>query len=404
MSVNSFWGSVLLIAGTAIGAGMLALPIATSLSGFIPSLFIFLFCWLVMLMAAFLFLEVNLSMKKGSHVISMASYTLGAWGKYVSWLAYLGLLYTLITAYISASAPILSMAFQEFFGRPLNITYALFILPLLFGSAIYFKAKGVDLINRLLMMGLALSFLLLIFFLPGHCTSKLLGRSAFCYSWISLPVVITSFGYHVIIPSLVTYMQRDRKRIRRALLVGSGIPLIIYILWQLLILGSIPFEGKVGLLGAWQKGESAIHPLLSLFPYRSIQLGGYGFSFFAIITSFIGVSLSLSDLLIDGLKIGRHRRGKLMAWMLTFCPPLIFLFLFPTKFVIALEYAGLFVSLFLIFLPAMMAWRLKDSPYSSRWGKGFLLIIILCAWTIILVDLSQRIPYVRSLCLKGENV
>ena len=35
-------GGTLLVAGTAIGAGMLALPVLTGMAGFVPSLFLFL--------------------------------------------------------------------------------------------------------------------------------------------------------------------------------------------------------------------------------------------------------------------------------------------------------------------------------------------------------------------------
>ena len=55
-------GSVLLIVGTAIGAGMLALPIATAQLGFAGSIILLFVSWFVMTGGAFLLLEVNLWM------------------------------------------------------------------------------------------------------------------------------------------------------------------------------------------------------------------------------------------------------------------------------------------------------------------------------------------------------
>jgi len=42
-------GSILLIAGTSIGAGMLALPMTTGIGGFFPSAILFVICFSYML-------------------------------------------------------------------------------------------------------------------------------------------------------------------------------------------------------------------------------------------------------------------------------------------------------------------------------------------------------------------
>ena len=79
------FSAICLVAGTCIGGGMLALPVATGISGFIPSTFIMALCWIAMTASALLLLEVNLWMKEGAHVITMASTILGPVGRVVSW-------------------------------------------------------------------------------------------------------------------------------------------------------------------------------------------------------------------------------------------------------------------------------------------------------------------------------
>ena len=74
---GSVFGGALLVAGTSIGGGMLALPVLTSLGGFIPSLFIYLCCWLFMTCTGLLFLEVSLWMHAEANIVSMADRTLG---------------------------------------------------------------------------------------------------------------------------------------------------------------------------------------------------------------------------------------------------------------------------------------------------------------------------------------
>ncbi len=75
----------LLVAGTEIGAGMLALPLATAEAGFFPALIMYLVCWAFSLATGFLMLEITLSMPVGSNLISMASSYLGRFGKYLAW-------------------------------------------------------------------------------------------------------------------------------------------------------------------------------------------------------------------------------------------------------------------------------------------------------------------------------
>src|SRR6202034_2531754 len=93
-------GGSLLVAGTSIGGGMLALPVLTSVGGFVPSLVIYFSCWLFMACTGLLFLEVSLWLHAEANIVSMADRTLGKIGKYAAWGLYLFLFYCLTLAYI----------------------------------------------------------------------------------------------------------------------------------------------------------------------------------------------------------------------------------------------------------------------------------------------------------------
>ncbi len=398
MRMNHFLGAVLLVAGTTIGAGMLALPIMTAFVGFGLSLAIFFICWFFMLMTAYFFLDVNCSLKGEVNLISMVHKTIGNWGKVLAWVVYLLLLYSLIAAYIAASAPLFKTALHQMTGYHLPNWLASFVLPFVFGGFVYLGTLGVDLINRLLMFGLVISYVLLVGFLPEHVDGDLLMHFDIKTLLIPFPVVITSFGYHIIIPTLTTYMNHDRKQLRRVLFVGSLIPLFIYILWQVLILGIVPVEGRDSLAAAWTHGKTAIAPLVDIVNNRWIKMGAQFFAFFAIITSFLGVSLSLSDFLIDGLKIKKSWKGKLGALILTFLFPMIFVLTYPKGFILALEYAGAFVAILLILLPALMAWHLKKPKfYQTPRGKALLIIVMLFALFIVAVDVLEQSGFYKPL-------
>ena len=72
-------GAVALVAGTTVGAGMLALPAVTADSGFVPSTVALFGCWLYMATTGLLIVEVNLSTmcELGSGGVSIISMVRG---------------------------------------------------------------------------------------------------------------------------------------------------------------------------------------------------------------------------------------------------------------------------------------------------------------------------------------
>lgn len=396
---NRCFGGILLVSGTAIGAGMLALPIATSFGGFIPSSLIFFICWILMLTTSFFFLEVNLAIRGESNLVSMAGKTLGAWGKAVSWFFYLLLLYALLVAYIAGCAPFFQKMFSSVFHVVFPKWFVPFILPALFGGFVYLGTKGVDAINRIFMMGLIGSYILLIGSCPSFVETSRLLHFDFVASFWAIPIVITSFGYHIIIPTLVTYMNHDVKKLRLTLLIGSVIPLVIYLLWQWIVLGSIPFPS---LIESWKQGHPATIPLALATSIRWISVAAQLFAFFAIITSFLGVSLSLSDFLSDGLRVKKTKKGRLFAVCLTFIPPILFIFTYDKSFYIALEYAGIFVAVLLGIIPSLMILKLHKhckghSFYCTKKGKFVVYFVIFLCMAIIVMNVLQKMGYLDSL-------
>ena len=401
-SFSRYLGGILLVAGTTIGAGMLALPVSTAFMGFYPSLLIFAICWLFMLVSAFFFLDVNFSIPGNINLISMAHKTLGLWGKITAWIFYLLLLYSLIAAYIAGSSPLFDALFYVVTNHHLPYWISPFVLPLVFGWCIYLGTFGVDWINKILMLGLVISYIVLMVFVPSHIEKSLLNHMDFSQSPIALSVIITSFGYHIIIPSLTTYMHHDRKHLMFTLIIGSLFALIFYVVWQLVVLGVVPMEGKNGLINAWKYGVSSAEPLSKIIQSPWIVRGANSFSFFAIITSFLGVALSLSDFLKDGLKLKNSWKSRLVACGLTFIPPIVFVFSSSRGFIIALEYAGACVAILLIFLPAMMAWHLKTPKfYRTIKAKVIIITLITFAAMVIVVNIFQQMGYLQPYFSKG---
>lgn len=398
-------GGILLVSGTTIGAAMLALPVSTGLAGFFPSVVLLLACWVFMTYTAFLMLEVNLWLGENTNLISMAKATLGRWGQALSWVTYLFLLYALTTAYIAGSGPIVIDAIRALTGVEIP-TYAGSIpLLLLFGFFVYRGTASVDYVNRILMIGLVIAYAAMVVLITPHVEKTLLQHTYWPALLIAVSVVSTSFGFHIIIPSLTTYLQKDISKLKQTILIGSIIPVVVYIVWEFLALGVIPVEGEHSIMSGYEQGTNGAQLLSSILNNTTIAIFARCFAFFAIVTSFIGVSLSLSDFLADGLKIKKTRGGRITLCLLTFIPPLLFALTDPRAFLTALEYAGAFgVIILLGFLPALMVWRGRyhhhfASSYQAPGGKLTLLCVMGLALFVIALEIANKFGWIHQIAL-----
>ncbi len=394
-------GGILLVSGTSIGAGMLALPVITSFGGFFPALGLFGFCWLFLFATSWLLLDVNLSFPGEVNLISMAGRTLGIPGRILCWVTYLLLLYSLTAAYISGSAPLFLEAISSVIGWAPPNWFGPIPVLVLFGFFVYLGTSSVDRANRFLMFCLIATYLLLIAFLPPQIEPSYLLHIDMKAIWIAVPILFTSFGFHIIIPTLTTYLHHDVKMLRKTLFFGSLIPLVVYIIWELLILGVVPLQGESSLFSAWQNGETGAAPLSAILQVPWIGVIAKAFSFFAIVTSFLGVSLSLTDFLSDGLKMKRFSFGRELSSLLTFIPPLFFVYTYPRGFILALQYAGFFVVILLCLLPALMAWTLPH--YRSIKRRLFLILILLLSCLVIVLDVFEEMGILHTLIAPYVN-
>lgn len=379
MKLNRTIKGALLIAGTSIGGGMLAMPVELSLGGFVPSVLIYLICWGLMACTGLLFLEVSMWIKGESNIISMAEKTLGSTGQAVAWVLYLFLFYSLSLSYVSGCGALIAQIFPDIV--PDELGPLLFVL--LFSPFVFCGARVVGKINALFMFGLGICYFLFVYFGTPHVNLELLQHKNWTLALVGLPVAFTAFAYQGTVPTLIHYLNHNAKDARTAIILGSSIPFVAYIIWQALILGIVPVEGPGGLAEALANDDNAVHPLRLFIDNQYVYLIGQFFAFFAMVTSFFGVTIGLQDFLADGLSIKKTAKGKLLLACLVFVPPLVISYFYPKVFLTALSYAGGFgCATLLVLFPVLMVWsgryRMKlKSSYSLIGGKPLLVLLLL---------------------------
>jgi tyrosine-specific transport protein len=378
-------GGVLLIVGTTIGGGMLALPIVMAQGGFWGSALLLIASWLIMTFCAYLILEVNLWMPANSNIILMAKKTLGRWAEVTAWVCYLLLFYCLLAAYISGGSGILQELLSAAQMQTSNMLTAI-LFTIVLGLIVICGIQTVDYTNRALMFIKLIAFALLILFIAPHVQMPRLDSGNMIYLVPAVTVVMTSYGFSTIIPSLRTYFKNDVKKLRQVILIGSLIPLGCYVAWVCVIFGGIPMEGEFGLNSVHSTLEltqSLIHELQN----SSVTTLTRVFTSVCMVTSFLGVSLCVVDFLADGFRLEKQGVQKLFLTVLTFLPPLLIAIVYPNAFQVGLSYAGIFLTILIVLLPVLMIWngRYRQKIIAEYRVSGGKLPLIICALAGLLV-------------------
>lgn len=365
-------GSILLIVGTSVGAGMLALPIATAQLGFLGSLVLLFICWFVMTAGALLLLEVNLWLPQNNNLVTMAKTTIGPLGQLIAWVMYLLLLYSLICAYIAGGSDLLhNFLSSQQIDVPLGVSAIAFTF--IFGSVVYLGIRSVDYANRGLMMLKFGSYFLLVFLLTPFISVEKLQAT----NWsnltltVAITVTITSFGFGAIVPSLRVYFAGNIKKLRKAIIIGSLVPLVCYIAWDAAIMGVIPISGENGLMQIFQSTTSTsdlVNTLSGKVATDSVTFFAKLFTSVCVLTSFLGVSLAMTDFLADGFQMEKKGGPGFLIHLATFLPPMTIVLFYPNAFIKALDYAGIYCIVLQILLPAWMVWR---GRYHKHFTKEF---------------------------------
>lgn len=351
MSHSKVLGSALLITGTAIGAGMLGVPMATAELGFGASVLLLSVIWALSYFAALIMLEVTLNTPGDKlHLNSMAKETLGTVGQLVAWACVLGLLYSLTVAYIDGASSIL----HSVSGLPQWMLAVVFTVVL--GAFVVTSHRAADLLNRsFFSVKTVLLIAVLVFCLPSVNIDLLQHLPVSKGLFLSAtPVIVVSFGFHHIIPSLAQYNQGNIPILKRIIFIGSILPLVVYVFWQMITLGIVPGHALSTDVGDFivTLGSTLNRPWLGTIVNAFANL--------ALITSFLGVSLGLFDFLCDYLKVDTHRVShRVGVGLVTYVLPLLCAIFVPTGFIQLLAYGGVFFSIMAFILPPLMVFSLR---------------------------------------------
>ncbi|MFA0239511.1 MULTISPECIES: amino acid permease [Vibrio] len=367
-------GSSLIIAGTALGAGMLAIPMVLAHFGLLYGTLLMVLICFGTTYAALLLLEATIKAGGGLGLNSIARKTLGKQGQLITNGLLYALLICLLMAYILGAGDLLSKLLSNF-GVDISATTSQITFTLLAGAVVASGTGVIDKLNRaLFFVMLASLFATMVFLAPSMTQENLMQVTS--HEHVDLiktsAILFTSFGFMVVIPTLVSYNhEATDKQLRNMVIVGSLIPLVCYLCWLFAVVGNLSEEQF--------RSFKNVSDLMAAFEAQSPWVGNVlsTFTGLALLTSFFGVAMSLFNQNRD-----MFNQNTAVTYCISFILPLAGSLLAADKFLQVLNYAGIILVFLAVFVPLVMVhkqrfMKVAEGRYSAEGGRPMMLFSLL---------------------------
>jgi len=332
------WEAIATMVGTVIGAGILGIPYVVAKAGFWTGVVNIVFLGIISIFLYLYLGEVSLRTKGRHQLTGYAEKYLGKKGKILMAASMVFGIYGALIAYLLGVGEALSAIFG--FWNP--VTFSLIFFAVV-AFIIYLGLSQVAK-SELYMLPLIIIFITLIavfaakYLNPGNLSSLNL------YSlFVPYGVVLFAFLGATAIPEMEMVLEKNEKLMKKAIIIGMIIPIIIYLAFTVVIVGvSGGITTEVATIGLGQ-----------LIGGHMVWIGNI-FAMITMTTSFLALGLALKQMYHYDYKIRRS-----ISWGLTCFVPLGVALIGIATFAKALEISGVIAGGLTGILIVLMAIRAK---------------------------------------------
>lgn len=294
------------LVGTTIGAGIFGIPFVMAKIGFIPGIVYLLGLGFLTLLLNLCYGEIILRTPGDRQLAGYASVYLGKWGKVIALLALPLTVYGALLAYFIKIGKFLNFIFG--FGLPLYWSFGFLLvaaLALFFGLRAVFALAGflvILLLGMVTLLGVV-----------GMQKVNLSNFSGFSPECLFLPygVILFALSGASVVPEMEEILRQEHKKLKKAIVIGTLIPLFFYFLFATLVVGVC---GKL-------TSDDAILGLVRFLPAWVADLGAI-LGILTMGTSFLTLGYVLREVYFRDFKI-----PKIFAWILVCLgPPVLYFF------------------------------------------------------------------------------
>lgn len=388
------FGAAFLLAGTAIGSGMISLPMVLAKFGISGTFTVMIAFAVLTYFTALIRSDLNLNSHEEASLKDVGNFFgcsfVGNLGDFMLKL----LSFALLSAYISGESSIIGAALNHSVPNSLIIGIFTVMITLVFLLA----SKVIVNANRILFIGMFATLIGLIAALLWQTPINFVPKQSNNISlneWTTLvPVIFTSFGFQGSIHSMTKFCENDRNLIKNACLWGSIIPAIVYIAWTSAILVVVantdPAFFNLMLEGKAQDVGSLIQVLSQAASSQSIQIIIWIISGLAILTSVFGVGLALLDIFQREWHV-----IKLVSIFAIFFVPAAISVVIPNAFIRILNISGIILAIIAIIVPVIISFKMQSGNKVQckllLKSKAIMLTIFAIGTTIIMLGVMDMV-------------
>ncbi|MDR1907819.1 MAG: hypothetical protein LBQ43_03055 [Holosporales bacterium] len=387
--------AIFILSGTAIGSGMISLPLVLAHIGVASSILIMLMCAFITYISALIRTELNLHSDCRFTLELVGLKFSGKGAALIGNISLRVLQFALLSAYICGLSAVIGAG-----STALKLAVACGVFVLLAtssGKIISINQKlFMTLLTVILFSIICMMFNVTIDSLP-HNTNKIM-LPQLC---VVLPTLFTSFGFQGSLHSITKFCNNDKKMIKTACLWGSFLPAAVYIAWIVGVMTMIHNSQPELFAQMTTQGigiSELIHALCSVSNATIVKSAVFIISVLAIGTSIIGVGLALVDdldLAIESFdkRLDNVWKKRALSAGLAVVPAVFVAVLVPNAFVKVLSFAGMILAVIAIFLPTFLLCKIKAPLHFEilrrKWlvglCVGFGVIVVLCELLSIIV-------------------
>lgn len=331
-------GGIFMLAGMIIGAGMFAIPFSFAHAGFWLGTVELIFLGIAVVLVHLSYADVVIKTPEMHRLPGYAGFYLGAWARVLASgsmiISAVGtlLVYLLLGSRFAGEAMRIG-GLVSFSSGTQSLDLFIILVIMVLGAAItYFPIRGEAIINGILTALLIIFIGFLVYLLaPALDASAWISASTSAvggWEWkngfIPYGILLFALWGGAVIPDIATFFSKHPGRTRTAVVAGSILPVIVYFLFALVIVG---VSGDL-------TSQEALGGLVGSVNEEVILLGSL-IGFLAVFTSFIALGKTFQAMLELDLGVGR-----LVAWAgATIAPFLLYLFGF-TDFIALIAIVG----------------------------------------------------------------
>jgi len=321
---RAYYEAIATLTGCIIGAGILGIPYVVVRSGFWTGMLVIGIIGFAVLFIHLLLGEVTLRTSACHQLVGYAEKYLGRSGKFWMTASMVIGVYGALIAYTLG----VSESLSQVFGGAQWLWAIIFYF--LMAWLIYGGLKNLErseLFIGLSMLGL-FALVAVVLFTSRHFSA--FQWTGFSWQRLLIPygVILFAFTGTAAIPELREEMQKCKLLTRRAIIIGSLIPIVVYALFTAAVVGVTGvFTTEVATIGVASLLGGVAFVLLHLFAIAAMS------------TSFLALGYALMQMYHWDFRLPKSE-----AWALTLSIPLVLIMLGARSFVNVLELAGVFAG------------------------------------------------------------